>query len=99
MNNNKLKLAVAGAVLAFGSQAANAGIIIPAGDWTVDLSGNMNTFYSNTDFTGSFSQNEITGGSVSSNTLTQSFAGLASSTVLAGSAFGTVLHLQEPLNH
>ena len=73
MNNNKLKLAVAGAVLAFGSQAANAGIIIPAGDWTVDLSGNMNTFYSNTDFTGSFATNEITGGSVSSQTLVQSF--------------------------
>ena len=70
MNNNKLKLAVAGAVLAFGSQAANAGIIIPAGDWTVDLSGNMNTFYSNTDFTGSFSQNEITGGSVATSQLT-----------------------------
>ena len=74
MNNNKLKLAVAGAVLAFGSHAANAGIIIPAGDWTVDLSGNMNTFYSNTDFTGSFATNEITGGSVSSQTLVQSFA-------------------------
>lgn len=72
MNNNKLRLAVAGAVLAFGSQAS-AGIIIPAGDWTVDLSGNMNTFYSNTDFNGSFATNEITGGSVSSNTLTQSF--------------------------
>ena len=73
MNNNKLKLAVAGAVLAFGAQTANAGIIIPAGDWTVDLSGNMNTFYSNTDFSGNFATNEITGGSVSSNTLTQSF--------------------------
>jgi len=74
MNNNKLKLAVASAVLAFGAQAANAGIIIPAGDWTVDLSGNMNTFYSNTDFTGNFAASEITGGSVSSNTLTQSFS-------------------------
>ena len=73
MNNNKLKLAVAGAVLAFGSQVASAGIIIPAGDWTVDLSGNMNTFYSNTDFSGNLATNEITGGSVSSNTLTQSF--------------------------
>ena len=62
MNHNKLKLAVAGAVLAFGSQAANAGIIIPAGDWTVDLSGNMNTFYSNTDFTGAFAASELTGG-------------------------------------
>jgi len=70
MNNNKLKLAVAGAVLAFGTQAANAGIIIPAGDWTVDLSGNMNTFYSNTDFTGSFSANTISGGSLVSSVQT-----------------------------
>ena len=74
MNNNKLKLAVASAVLAFGAQAANAGIIIPAGDWTVDLSGNMNTFYSNTDFSGSFATNEIAGGSVSATTMTQSFS-------------------------
>ena len=88
MNNNKLKLAVAGAVLAFGSHAANAGIIIPAGDWTVDLSGNMNTFYSNTDFTGSFSQNEITGGSVSANQLTQSFALTIASFGLNSSATG-----------
>jgi len=73
MNNNKLKLAVASAVLVFGAQAANAGIIIPAGDWTVDLSGNMNTFYSNTDFTGNFATSEITGGSVSATQLVQSF--------------------------
>ena len=62
MKHNKLKLAVAGAVLAFGSQVASAGIIIPAGDWTVDLSGNVNTFYSNTDFTGEFSRSSITAG-------------------------------------
>ena len=62
MKHNKLKLAVAGAVLAFGSQVASAGIIIPAGDWTVDLSGNVNTFYSNTDFTGELSRSTIAAG-------------------------------------
>jgi predicted porin len=39
---------VAGAVLAL-SATANAGIIIPAGDWTVDLGGNMNAFIANVD--------------------------------------------------
>jgi len=34
---------VAGAVLATAS-VANAGIIIPAGEWTVDLSGNVNSY-------------------------------------------------------
>jgi hypothetical protein len=43
MKINKMKLAVAGAVLASAS-LANAGIIIPAGDWTVDISGNVNSF-------------------------------------------------------
>ena len=41
--NKKLGLAVAGALVAFSS-AANAGITIPAGDWTVDLSGNVNAY-------------------------------------------------------
>jgi predicted porin len=46
--NKKLGLAVAGAVLAFGaSTSAMAGITIPAGDWTVDIGGNVNAFYSN----------------------------------------------------
>jgi predicted porin len=44
--NKNIKLAVAGAVLAL-SATANAGIIIPAGDWTVDLGGNVNAFISN----------------------------------------------------
>jgi predicted porin len=35
---------VAGAVLALSASAANAGIIIPAGDWTLDISGNVNTY-------------------------------------------------------
>jgi predicted porin len=43
---------VAGAVLALGATAANAGIIIPAGDWTVDIGGNVNTFYTHTKYSG-----------------------------------------------
>jgi len=46
--NKNIKLAVAGAVLALSATAANAGIIIPAGEWTVDLSGNVNAFMSTT---------------------------------------------------
>jgi len=41
--NNKIKIAVAGAVLSAAS-VANAGIIIPAGDWTLDINGNVNAF-------------------------------------------------------
>jgi hypothetical protein len=41
--NKNIKLAVAGAVLAL-SATANAGIIIPAGDWTLDINGNVNGF-------------------------------------------------------
>lgn len=43
--NKKLSMAVAGAVLAMGASAANAGITIPAGDWTIDIGGNVNAFY------------------------------------------------------
>jgi hypothetical protein len=32
--NNKIKLAVAGASFMAAASVANAGIIIPAGDWT-----------------------------------------------------------------
>jgi len=41
--NKKIQLAVAGAVLAL-SASANAGIIIPAGEWTMDINGNVNAF-------------------------------------------------------
>jgi predicted porin len=41
--NNKIKLAVAGAVLASAS-VANAGITWDAGEWTVDMNGNVNAF-------------------------------------------------------
>ncbi len=42
--NKNIKLAVAGAVLALSATAANAGIIIPAGDWTIDINGNVNGY-------------------------------------------------------
>ena len=41
--NNKIKAAVAGAILASAS-VANAGITWDAGEWTVDMSGNVNAF-------------------------------------------------------
>jgi predicted porin len=47
--NKKLSMAVAGAVMAMGASAANAGITIPAGDWTIDIGGNVNAFYTNYD--------------------------------------------------
>jgi len=56
--NKKLGLAVAGALVAFAS-TANAGISIPAGDWTVDISGNVNAFYIHNH---SSDGNTITGG-------------------------------------
>jgi predicted porin len=45
---------VAGAIFAAAS-AAQAGIIIPAGDWTIDIGGNVNSFYTHkkTDLSGS----------------------------------------------
>jgi len=45
--NNKIKLAVAGAVLASAS-VANAGITWTAGEWTVDMNGNVNAFAAQT---------------------------------------------------
>jgi len=42
--NKNIKLAVAGAVLALSASAANAGIVIPAGDWSLDIGGNVNAY-------------------------------------------------------
>jgi predicted porin len=42
--NKNIKLAVAGAVLALSASAAHAGIIIPAGEWTLDINGNVNGY-------------------------------------------------------
>jgi len=50
--NNQIKLAVAAALLAAAS-SASAGITIPAGDWTIDIGGNVNAFATNTTSTGS----------------------------------------------
>ena len=49
--NNQIKLAVAAALLAAAS-SANAGISIPAGDWTLDIGGIVNAYYTSTRATG-----------------------------------------------
>jgi predicted porin len=49
--NNTIKLAVAAALLA-GASSANAGIMIPAGDWTLDIGGVVNAYYTHTNFSG-----------------------------------------------
>ena len=47
----KLGLAVA-AALAAAASSANAGIMIPAGDWTLDIGGVVNAYYTHTNFSG-----------------------------------------------
>jgi len=44
--NKKINLAVASAALVLGASAANAGIVIPAGEWTLDVNGNVNVYAS-----------------------------------------------------
>jgi predicted porin len=44
--NKKISAAVASAALVLGATTANAGIIIPAGEWTVDINGNVNVYAS-----------------------------------------------------
>ena len=61
--NKNIKLAVAGAILATAS-IANAGIIVPAGEWTLDIGGNVNTFAS---WTKQDARNSIVGGIVNEN--------------------------------
>ena len=46
-----IKLAVASALVAAAS-SANAGIVIPAGDWTLDIGGVVNAYYTHTTFSG-----------------------------------------------
>ena len=55
--NKKLSMAVASAVMAFGASAANAGITIPAGDWTIDIGGNVNAYYTHTKVSGALDVN------------------------------------------
>jgi len=59
--NKNIKLAVAGAVLAMSASAANAGIVIPAGDWTLDVNGNVNAYMN---ITKGNDSNTITGGAL-----------------------------------
>jgi len=70
--NKNIKLAVAGAVLALSASAANAGIIIPAGEWTVDISGNVNSFYSQVKANGTAT---VAGGLASGNAASANFQG------------------------
>jgi len=67
--NKKLNLAVA-AALALGASAAQAGITIPAGDWTIDIGGNVNAYYTNTRYDGVLDSNvDGAPGSETSNTI------------------------------
>jgi len=59
--NNTIKLAVAAALVAAAS-TANAGISIPAGDWTLDIGGVVNAYYTSTKTDGVKSVNNITTG-------------------------------------
>jgi predicted porin len=67
--NKKLGMAVAGAVMAFGATAANAGITIPAGDWTIDIGGNVNAYYTNTRYGGALDTADGLPGGENSNTI------------------------------
>lgn len=66
--NKQVKLAVAGALVALSSTAANAGIMIPAGDWTLDIGGIVNAYYTSTRYSGNntttagFGPNALQGG-------------------------------------
>jgi len=60
--NKNIKLAVAGAVLALSASAANAGIIIPAGEWTIDINGNVNAYATFTKGKGSTTNTAAIGG-------------------------------------
>ncbi len=90
--NKKLNLAVAGAVLAFGAASAQAGIVIPAGEWTLDVSGNVNTFYSNTNYSGGLEASSIaaTYSQVGTAIVVGTSAGTTPS---AGSASGSITYV------
>ncbi len=70
--NKKLGLAVAGALLALSS-TANAGISIAAGDWTLDVSGNVNAY---TSVTSVDKAESVTGGVVGGKTTERTQKGI-----------------------
>jgi len=71
--NNTIKLAVASALLAAASSASAAGGIV-AGDWTLDIGGIVNTYYTQTKASGNLSAGAIALGGYGSafNTTTDS---------------------------
>jgi predicted porin len=71
--NNTIKLAVAAALVAAAS-TANAGISIPAGDWTLDIGGVVNAYYTSTRQSGDFTalNGGVLGGSNTANVKTSS---------------------------
>ena len=73
--NKKLVLAVAGALVAFSS-AANAGITIPAGDWTLDVGGVVNAYYTSTRSTGDAVTGGLTGNATGARTESNITTGL-----------------------
>jgi len=76
--NKNIKLAVAGAIFAAAS-AAQAGVIIPAGDWTLDVSGNVNSFATWQNANGTAT---VLGGLAGTNTQTGSSTSASQSTGL-----------------
>ena len=58
----------AGALVAFAS-TANAGITIPAGDWTVDIGGNVNAYYTNTQVDTTVNKTGVKTSSADANTI------------------------------
>jgi len=68
--NKKISAAVASAALVLGAaSSANAGIIIPAGEWTLDVNGNVNVYATRTS-TDDASTNSIIGGIAKTNEAT-----------------------------
>jgi len=61
--NKKISAAVASAALVLGAaSSANAGIIIPAGEWTLDVNGNVNVYASRVSTDNAATGNTIIGG-------------------------------------
>ena len=74
--NKQLNLAVAGAVLALSAVSANAGIMIPAGDWTLDIGGVVNTYYTSTRASGATANSPLAIGNSSGRTTSNITTGL-----------------------
>ena len=59
--NKKILSAVSSVALVLGATSANAGIIIPAGEWTLYVNGNVNVYVTAQDYDDS-SANATAGG-------------------------------------